>query len=72
MPEFRLRLHTRLLPALVALLLVLQLVEPYRGWIILLVGLGEGLLVGYLMWQRLRRRLWLAWVRQKRWRFTVF
>jgi uncharacterized protein (DUF58 family) len=45
------RLNTHLLPILVGLLLVLQLVVPFRGWLILLVGLGGGWLVSYL-WAR--------------------
>jgi uncharacterized protein (DUF58 family) len=47
----RLKLNARLLPWLVGLLLVMQLVVPFRGWIILLVGLGAGWLVSYL-WAR--------------------
>jgi len=50
-PESSLKLNTWLLPALVGLLLVLQLTMPYRGWVILLVGLGGALLIGYL-WAR--------------------
>ena len=46
-----LQLNTRLLPALVVLLLVMQLIDPYRGWVILLVGLGGAWLIGYL-WAR--------------------
>ena len=50
-PETGLRLNVRLLPALVGLVLVLQLVAPYRGWMILLVGLGGALLASYV-WAR--------------------
>jgi len=50
-PEPRLRLNTYLLPVLVGLLLVLHLAVPYRGWLILLVGLGGAWLVSYL-WVR--------------------
>jgi uncharacterized protein (DUF58 family) len=50
-PETRLRLNVRLLPALVGLVLILQLVVPYRGWMILLVGLGGALLTSYV-WAR--------------------
>ncbi|MGD2216646.1 MAG: DUF58 domain-containing protein [Gemmatimonadales bacterium] len=49
--EKRLRLNARLLPALAGLALILQLVAPYRGWMILLVGLGGALLTSYL-WAR--------------------
>ena len=79
-PESRLQLNTRLLPVLVALLLVLQLVDPYRGWLILLVGLGGGLVVGYL-WARslvrglrLTREMRFAWAQvgdQMQERFTL-
>ncbi|OQY20665.1 MAG: hypothetical protein B6I34_08520 [Anaerolineaceae bacterium 4572_32.1] len=51
MPESQLRLRTRFLPALVGLLLLFQLLIPYRGWRILLVGLGGVWLLGYL-WAR--------------------
>ncbi len=50
-PETGLRLNARLLPPLVALLLVLELVAPYRGWTMLLVALGGALLTSYL-WAR--------------------
>ena len=59
-PDSRVQLNTRLLLALVALLLALQFVAPYRGWRILLVGLGGGLLVGYLWARSLVRGLRLA------------
>jgi uncharacterized protein (DUF58 family) len=50
-PEPRLRLKAHLMPALVGLLLVLHLAVPYRGWLILLVGLGGAWLASYL-WAR--------------------
>lgn len=50
-PDPRLQLNSRLLPALIGLLLFLQLAFPYRGWVVLLVGLGGGWLIGYL-WAR--------------------
>lgn len=50
-PETGLRLNVPLLPALVGLVLILQLVVPYRGWMILLVGLGGALLTAYV-WAR--------------------
>jgi uncharacterized protein (DUF58 family) len=59
-PEPRLRLNTRLLPALVGALLVLHLVVPYRGWLILLVGLGGAWLVSYLWARSLSRGLRLV------------
>jgi len=59
-PESRLRLNTHLLPVLVGLLLLLQLTFPYRGWVVLLVGLGGGWLIGYLWARSLARGLWLT------------
>ena len=59
-PKSRLQLNTRLLPALVGLLLVLQLTMPYRGWLILLVGLGGLWLIAYLWARSLSRRLRLS------------
>ncbi len=49
--ETRQQLNSRLLPVLVGLLLALQFVAPYRGWLMLLVGLGGAWLVSYL-WAR--------------------
>ena len=49
--EPQIRRNSRLLPAVVILLLMLQLAFPYRGWTILLVGLGGAWLIGYL-WAR--------------------
>jgi uncharacterized protein (DUF58 family) len=60
MSESRLQLNTRLLPALVGLLVVLQLTVPYRGWLILLVGLGGLWLIAYLWARSLARRLQLT------------
>ena len=50
-PEVDLTLQAPLLPALAALMVVLQLIAPYRGWIIVLIALGGALLSGYL-WTR--------------------
>lgn len=50
-PVVDLTLNARLLPGLVGLVLILQLMAPYRGWMILLVGLGGALLSSYL-WAR--------------------
>jgi uncharacterized protein (DUF58 family) len=58
--EPSLRLKFRLLPALVGLLLILQLVVPYRGWLMLLVGLGGGWLLSYLWARSLARGLRLT------------
>ncbi len=52
---FRLRLNTWLLPVLVGVLLVLQMISPYAGWVIFLVGLGGVWLIG-LIWALLLAR----------------
>ncbi len=54
---FKLKLNTKLLPFLVVLLLALQLVAPYRGWLFLLVGLGGAWLLTYLWARSLARGL---------------
>ncbi len=50
-------LHTRALPFLVGLLLVLQIVTPYRGWVILLVGLGGAWAISALWLRYLAQNL---------------
>jgi len=45
------RLKSRLLPVLVAVLVILQLSFPYQGWVILLTGFGGLWLLSYL-WAR--------------------
>lgn len=59
-PETRLRVRTWLLPLVVTLLLVLELVAPYRGWVLLLTGLGGLLVVSFLWALSLARgvRIW--------------
>lgn len=47
----RIRLRTRLLPWLIGALVLLQGVVPYRGWLMLLVGLGGMGLLAYA-WAR--------------------
>jgi len=49
--EPRIHLKSRLLPVLVAILILLQILAPYDGWLILLAGLGGAWLSGYL-WVR--------------------
>lgn len=46
-PKVDLKLEAPLLPALAALMVVLQVVTPYRGWLIVLIALGGALLSGY-------------------------
>ncbi len=55
--QARLKLNSRLLPGLVILLLVMQLAFPYKGWTILLVGLGSVWGLGYLWARQLARHL---------------
>lgn len=47
----RVRLNSRLLPVLVGLMVVLQIIGSYRGWMMVLVALGGALAVGYV-WAR--------------------
>jgi uncharacterized protein (DUF58 family) len=49
--ETRVAINARLLPVLVGLMVVLQVVVPYRGWMIVLIALGGALASGYL-WAR--------------------
>ncbi len=58
--ESRLRLNTWLLPVLVVLLLTAQLLAPYKGWLILLIGLAGALLIGFLWAWSLKRKLHLT------------
>jgi uncharacterized protein (DUF58 family) len=58
--EVQLAPNLQLLPALVAVVLVLHLVAPYRGWMTLLVALGGALATGYLWVRSLARGLRLT------------
>lgn len=79
-PQVQLQLNTRLVPALVGLLVVMQLIVPYRGWLILLIGLGGLWLICYL-WAKslatglqLRREMRFDWAQvgdQLEERFTL-
>jgi uncharacterized protein (DUF58 family) len=53
----RLEFRARYLPLLVGLLILLQLLVPYKGWMILLVGVGGAWLVSYLWARSLARGL---------------
>jgi len=46
-PKTQIKLNTRLLPILITLLLFMQLTFPFKGWSIMLVGLGALWLVGF-------------------------
>lgn len=54
------KLNNRLLPFLVGLLLVMQLTYPYKGWVIMLVGLGGVWLIGFVWARSLARGLSLS------------
>lgn len=53
-------LNTRLLPATAGALLVLQLTFPYRGWFLLLIGLGTLWAISYFWARSLARSLRLT------------
>lgn len=55
----RLKLNSRLIPLLIAVLLLMQLGFPYRGWVILLVSLSGLWLISYLWARTLARHLTL-------------
>ena len=59
-PAIRMQFKARYLPVLVGLLFLLQLLVPYKGWMILLVGLGGAWLVSYLWALSLARGLELT------------
>jgi uncharacterized protein (DUF58 family) len=56
-PVAQVKLNIWPLPVLVALLLVSRFISPYRGWGVLLTGLGGALLVAYLWTRSLARGL---------------
>ncbi len=56
-PNARIKLKTRLLPWVVLGLLALQLIAPFRGWMILLVGLGGAWLIAFVWARSLARHL---------------
>lgn len=57
--DTKIRRNTRLLPVLVGVVAIMQLINPYRGWVILLVGLGGAWLIGYLWARSLAQNLHL-------------
>ncbi len=56
----QMQLKARYLPYLVALFLLLQLAIPYKGWMILLVGMGGAWLLSFLWARSLARGLELT------------
>ena len=68
MPHTVVRLRSRIVPVLVGVLLLVELLGLYRGWRVLLVGLGLAWLIGYL-WARslakslrLKREMRFGWL----------
>lgn len=59
-PPVRIRLKSPLLPILVGVLFVIQILDPYDGWLALLVGLGGAWLFSYLWVRSLGRHLHLT------------
>lgn len=55
----RIHLNSPLLPILVGVVLIMQLVQPYRGWVILLVGMGGAWLISTLWARSLAQNLQL-------------
>ncbi len=53
-------LKTRLLPVLIAAVLIMQVISPYRGWVIILVGLGGAFVLSWLWARSLARSLHLV------------
>ncbi len=51
------RTRTRLLPILLGILLLLQLLDPYRGWVVVLISLGGAWLIGFAWARALARGL---------------
>ncbi len=58
--QAHIRLNSYLLPALTGLVLLMQLIEPYKGWMMLLVSLASVWLVSYLWVRGLAQHLRLT------------
>ncbi len=58
-PKPHIQLNNRLLPVLVGLLLLMQLILPFKGWLVLLIGLGGLWLLCYGWVYLLVYNLWL-------------
>lgn len=58
-PKSRVKLNTPLLPLIVGILIIMQLTFPYKGWIILLVGMGGLWLICFLWIKTLAQSLHL-------------
>jgi uncharacterized protein (DUF58 family) len=53
-------LNSRLVPIILGILIILQLIQPYRGWMIILVGLGGAWIFSYLWAKSLSKKLHLT------------
>lgn len=58
--QARIRLNSKLLPVLTGIVLLMQLADPYKGWVILLISLGGVWLVSYLWTRGLAQHLQLT------------
>ena len=56
----QIKLNTRLLPIVVGILIIMQLTFPYKGWVILLVGMGGLWLISYLWIKALAQNLYMS------------
>lgn len=63
----QLKLKNRLLPVLVVVLLTVYLVDPYRGWLVMLTGLGAMLVFSFIWVFTLRQSLALIHERRFGW-----
>ncbi|HBX71121.1 MAG TPA: hypothetical protein DEH25_17520, partial [Chloroflexi bacterium] len=59
-PTLKIKLNTGLLPVICAIALLLVIVDGYRGWAILLVGMGGVWLFSYLWVRALAQGLHLT------------
>ena len=68
--ELKLRVNAWLVPILIGVVIATQLLAPYRGWRILIVGLGGAFLLSWLWSRSLVHNLDLT--RQMRFGQTLF
>lgn len=66
-PAPRLVVRNRLLPVLAGVCLILFLLDPYRGWLTLLLGLGCALVFSYIWVRTLQRSLRFVHERRFSW-----
>ena len=59
-PRIKVKLNTRLLPVLTGIVLIMQLTFPFKGWTILLVGLGGLWLISFSWAQTMAQSLGLT------------